>query len=115
MSGRLPYRAVVLVAVLVAVGLLFEQLATLLLAVVVAVVIGLPIAAGASWFERRRVPRPLGAILCLLAGVGVVVGVLGLIIPQFVEQARSFANQLPGFIARRALLSPQARHCLQDD
>jgi predicted PurR-regulated permease PerM len=98
-SGRLPYRAVVLVAVLVAVGLLFEQLATLLLAIVVAVVIGLPIAAGASWLERRRVPRPLGAIVCLLAGVGVVGALLGLIIPQFVEQARSFANQLPGFIA----------------
>jgi len=98
-SSRLPYRVVVLVAVLVAVGLLFEQLATLLLAVVVAVVIGLPIAAGASWLERRRVPRPLGAIVCLLAGVGVLGALLGLIIPQFVEQSRSFANQLPGFVA----------------
>ena len=92
MSSRLPYRAVALVALVVAVGLLFEQLATLLLAVVVAVIIGLPLAAGASWLERRRVPRPLGAVICLLAGLGVLGALLGLIIPQFVEQARSFAN-----------------------
>ena len=98
-SSRLPYRAVVLAAVLIAVGLLFEQLVTLLLAVVVAVIIGLPIAAGATWLQRWRIPRPLGAILCLLAGVGALGGLLALIIPQFVDQARSFANQLPGFVA----------------
>lgn len=98
-SSRLPYRAVMLAAVLVAVGLLFEQLVTLLLAVVVAVIVGLPIAAGATWLQRWRVPRALGAILCLLAGLGALGGLLVLIIPQFVDEARSFANQLPAFVA----------------
>jgi predicted PurR-regulated permease PerM len=97
--GGLPYRAVALVAVLVVAGAVFEQLATLLLAVVVAVIIGLPIAAGASWLERWRVPRPLGAVVCLLVGIGALGALLALIIPQFVDQARSFANQLPGFVA----------------
>ena len=56
---RIPvaYRAVLLAAVLLVLGLLFQQLATLLLAVLMTVIIAIPLSAGATRLERRRVPR----------------------------------------------------------
>ncbi len=48
-----------------AIGLLFEQLVDLLLLLAITVIIALPISAGASWFERFRVPRALGALICM--------------------------------------------------
>ena len=56
------YKAVVLAAVLLVLGLLFRQLATLVLAVLMTMIIAIPLSAGATWLERRGVPRPLGAL-----------------------------------------------------
>lgn len=100
MSTRLPYRAVVLALALVAIGLLFEQLVTLLLMVMITVIIALPIAAGASRLERRGVPRTVGAVLCALLGLAILALVLYLVVPAFVDQAKSFANQFPHLLKR---------------
>ena len=43
-------------------GLLFRQLATLLLAVLMTIIIAIPLSAGATRLERHGVPRPLGAL-----------------------------------------------------
>ena len=44
-------------------GLLFRQLVTLLLAMLVTVIIAIPLAAAAQRLERFRIPRPVGALL----------------------------------------------------
>jgi predicted PurR-regulated permease PerM len=50
--------------------------------------------------QRRGLPRAVGAVPALLAGL-VALGALGyLIIPSFVSQAKQFANTLPTTIAR---------------
>ena len=54
------YKAVVLAAALLVLGLLFRQLATLVLAVLTTVIIAIPLSAGATRLERYRVPRPVG-------------------------------------------------------
>jgi predicted PurR-regulated permease PerM len=99
-SNRLPYRAVVLALTLVAIGLLFEQLITLLLLVVIAVIVSLPLAAGADWWGRFRVPRVLGVLLTLLVGAAILAGVLALVVPAFIHQAKDFANQFPDLLTR---------------
>jgi len=68
----LPYRTVLLAAGLLLAWHLLLQLTVLLLAVVLAVIVALPLDAGATWLERRlRVPRALGApALMLLAWLG---------------------------------------------
>ena len=43
-------------------GLLFRQLVTLLLAILVTVVVAIPLAAAAQRLERYRIPRPVGAL-----------------------------------------------------
>jgi predicted PurR-regulated permease PerM len=92
------YRAVLLAGVLLVLGLLFQQLATLLLAVLMTVILAIPLSAGATKLERRGIPRPLGAFATLLLGVAVLAGVLALIIPTFVHETNDFVNQVPGLV-----------------
>jgi predicted PurR-regulated permease PerM len=97
---RIPvaYRAVLLAGVLLVLGLLFQQLATLLLAVLVTIVIAIPLSAGATKLQRRGIPRPLGALLTLLLGLTVLAGLLALIIPTFIQETNDFVDQVPGIV-----------------
>lgn len=100
MEATVAYRAIGLAAGLVLAALLVQQLITLLLAVVVMLIIALPLVAVADAAERRGLPRAVGAVGALLAGLGSV-GALGYaIVPSFVDQAKQFANDLPNTIAR---------------
>jgi predicted PurR-regulated permease PerM len=97
---RIPvaYRAVVLAGVLLVLGLLFQQLATLLLAVLMTIIIAIPLSAGATMLQRHGVPRPIGALATLLFGLTVLAGILALIIPTFVHQTNQFVDQVPGIV-----------------
>ena len=67
-APQVVYRAVLLAAALLLFGLLFRQLVTLLLAILVTVIVAIPLAAAARRLERFGIPRPVGALLALLAG-----------------------------------------------
>src|SRR4051794_36288532 len=64
--AQLAYRIVLLAAGLLLFGLLFRQLVTLLLAMLITVVIAIPLDAAARRLERYRIPRPAGALIALL-------------------------------------------------
>jgi predicted PurR-regulated permease PerM len=92
------YRAVLLAGALLVLGLLFKQLATLLLAVLMTIIISLPLAAGATKLQRRGVPRAVGALATLLFGLAVIGGILALVIPPFIDQTNKFVNEVPGIV-----------------
>ena len=94
----MAYRAVLLAAGLIAAGLLFQQLVTLVLVLLATVIVAIPLAAGADVLERRGVPRWIGALLWLLFAAGVLVGMLALLIPAFVEQGQRLVDGLPEFV-----------------
>src|SRR5439155_4936450 len=96
--AHVAYRAVALAAALLVLGLLFRQLATLLLAVLMTIIIAIALSAGAGRLERRGIPRPIGALLTLLAGLAVLGGVLALIIPTFIHETNHFIDQVPGIV-----------------
>ncbi|HEV7752570.1 MAG TPA: AI-2E family transporter [Baekduia sp.] len=91
-------RAVLLAAALVAGWMLFRQLASLFVLVVITIVLALPLEAAATRLQRHRVPRFVGALLALVTIVAVVGGVLYLAIPPFVSELQRFADQLPGLV-----------------
>jgi predicted PurR-regulated permease PerM len=97
-TPHVAYRAVLLAAGLLLFGLLFRQLATFMLAVLVTIVIAIPLSAAASRLERYRVPRALGALLALLAGVAAIALVVYLLIPPFVDQTNEFVDDVPGIV-----------------
>lgn len=89
------YRAILLAAGLVALGLLFRQLVTLTLAVLMTVIIAIPLAALGDRFERRGLPRTLGVLTGLLSGLLALTAVFALLIPPFVDQTESFVDDVP--------------------
>ena len=95
---HVAYRAVLLAAALLVLGLLFRELLTLMLAVLMTIIIAIPLAAGATRLERYRVPRALGVLVGLLAGLGVIAAVLAIVIPAFADQTEDFVNAVPGTV-----------------
>lgn len=90
------YRAVLLAAGLLVLGLLFRELVTLLVAVLVTVLFSIPVAALATRLERRRIPRPIGALLAILVILGTLAGLIALLLPTFIDQADEFIEAVPG-------------------
>jgi predicted PurR-regulated permease PerM len=97
-SPHVAYRAVLLAAGLLLFGLLFRQLVTLLLAILITIIFAIPLAAAATRLERRGVPRPIGALLALLGGIAVVALLITLLIPPFVDQTTEFADDVPRIV-----------------
>jgi predicted PurR-regulated permease PerM len=95
-TAHVAYRAVLLAAALLVLGLVFRHLVTLLLAVLTTVIIAIPLAAAADRLERRGVPRHLGALLALLGGVLAIGIVIALLIPPFTDQTDQFVEDVPG-------------------
>ena len=92
------YRAVLLAFGLVVAGLIFEQIATLVLAVLVVVIIAMPLSAFAALLQRVRVPRAIGAVLGLLLGLGALGGLIALIVPVFDHEITAFSQSLPSIV-----------------
>ncbi len=97
-GGHVAYRAVLLAAALIVFGLLFQQLLTLLLAVLITVIIAIAISTVADWLERLDIPRPIGALLAVLAGLAMVAGLLWVLVPPFIDQTNEFADDVPGIV-----------------
>jgi predicted PurR-regulated permease PerM len=107
-SGQVAYRTVLLAAGLLLFGLLFRQLVTLMLAILMTIIIAIPLAAAAERLERYKIPRPAGALLTLLAAVGTLVLTVYLLIPPFVDQTNEFVDDVPGRWATRSRTSSSA-------
>ena len=93
--AHVAYRAVLLAAGLLLVGLLFRQLVTLLLAILITVIVAIPLAAAATRLQRRGVPRAMGALAALLGGGLALSLVVYLLIPPFVNQSDEFVADVP--------------------
>src|SRR3954469_20891837 len=97
-APQVVYRAVLLAAALLLFGLLFRQLVTLLLAILVTIIIAIPLAAAAKRLERYRIPRPAGALIALLGGIGALALIIYLLIPPFVDQTNQFVDDVPTMV-----------------
>ena len=108
-SPHVAYRAVLLAAGLLLFGLLFRQLVTLLLAILITIIFAIPLAAAATRLGRRGVPRPIGALLALIGGIAVVALLVTLLIPPFIDQTGEFADDVPRICLLYTSPSPRDR------
>jgi predicted PurR-regulated permease PerM len=92
------YKTVGLAFLLVVLGLIFRQLATLVVGIMIVAIIAIPMSAFADVLQRGHVPRPLGAILALLIGLGAVGGLIALVVPVFSHEINHFANTVPATV-----------------
>ena len=96
--AHVAYRTVFLVAGLILFGLLFRQLVTLLLAMLMTIIIAIPLDAAAQRLERYRIPRPAGALIALIGGVGTLALIIYLLIGPFVDQTNQFVDDVPSIV-----------------
>jgi predicted PurR-regulated permease PerM len=92
------YRTVLLAFGLVVLGLVFRQLSSLVLAVLIVVIIATPLSSLATFLQRFRIPRAIGALLGLLLGLGALGALVALLVPVFSQEINQFANSLPGIV-----------------
>ncbi len=92
------YRAVGLAAALLVAGLLAEQLRTLLLGSIVAVILALPLAAAADRAERFGLPRIVGASLALVLIAAILTGLGFALVPSFISEVKQFTDRLPSIL-----------------
>ncbi|HWC86347.1 MAG TPA: AI-2E family transporter [Solirubrobacteraceae bacterium] len=92
------YRTVFLAFGLVVAGLIFRQLATLVLGVLIVVVLAIPLAAFADLLGRFRVPRPLAVLVGLVLGLGALGALIAALVPVFSHEVNQFAANLPAII-----------------
>ena len=94
----MAYRAVLLAAALLVLGLLFHELVTLLLAVLITVIIAIALGEVGTRLERRGVPRGLGVLAALLGGLLVIVTIFAVIIPPFIDETNELVDDVPGIV-----------------
>ena len=92
------YRAVLLAAGLLVLGLLFRELVTLMVGVLVTILFSIPVAALATRLERRSVPRPVGALLAIVLILGTFAGIVAALMPTFIDQADQFIDDVPEIV-----------------
>jgi predicted PurR-regulated permease PerM len=93
-------RAVLLAAGILIGALLFKELVTLVAAGVITLILAIALSAFADPLCRRGIPRPIGALVGLLAIAGVVVGVLAAIVPTLAGELTRFLDNLPELATR---------------
>src|SRR3954453_5727367 len=96
--AQIASRTVVLAAGLLLFGLLFRQLVTLLLAMLVTIIIAIPLASGAKRLERFPIPRAGGALLTPLGRGGPLALITSLLSPPFVDQTNQFVDDVPAIV-----------------
>jgi len=92
------YRTVLLAFGLVVAGLVFRQLVSLVLAVLIVTIIALPMSSLAAQLTRVGVPRAVGAVIALLLGLGAFGGLIAITVPVFSHEINQFANSLPTIV-----------------
>jgi len=102
MPRRTAIQAVLLAAGLVAGGLLFQKLVTLIALGLVTVILAIALSGVAGPLERRGVPRTIGALLAVLALLAVVGGLLALVVPATLNQLKEFIDRVPEVVDRLA-------------
>src|SRR3954447_13340280 len=96
--ASVAYRTVLLAAALLVLGLVFHELLTLLLGVLITVIIAVGLSGVATKLERRGVPRAIGVLVTLLGTLTLIAAMLALIIPRFIDQTNQFVDDVPGIV-----------------
>ena len=89
------YRAVLLAAGLLVFGLVFRELVTLMIGILITILFSIPLAAAATRLEHRGVPRPIGALLALLLILGSLAALIAALMPSLIDQTNEFIDAVP--------------------
>jgi predicted PurR-regulated permease PerM len=87
-------------AVAIAFAVLLVVLGPILTPFITAIILAYMLEPGVSWLQRRRLPRPLGAIAMILLTIVVTLGILLVLVPILQQEISVIREKLPGLIER---------------
>ncbi|HEY9854360.1 MAG TPA: AI-2E family transporter [Stenomitos sp.] len=93
-----PRTLVLAIALLLALAFV-AQFKTLLALVLIAILIASALSPVVGYLQRLRIPRPLGVLMVVIAAVGVLALLGLLVVPVVLDQAQTFASNLPTYSA----------------
>jgi putative heme transporter len=93
-ASDVAWRALVVLAALVALLLVLGRLQLVVLPIFIALLVAAALAPPARWLERRRVPTALATAIVFIASFLIVVGVVAAIVPAVVDEFRNLGPTL---------------------
>src|SRR5207253_10067851 len=89
-------RLLILIVLLIVGWLLLRALVPVLLLFGIVILLAMVLNPLVVWLERRRIPRPVGAALVLIALATIAVLVVAVAVPTFTNQLQTLIQRLPG-------------------
>lgn len=93
-AGRTAWALLGIVGLLVVAWLAVSHLTVVVVPLLLALFPAAALMPLVRWLARHRVPPPLGALISVVVGLGVVAGVFALVVPSFAEQLPALGRSL---------------------
>jgi predicted PurR-regulated permease PerM len=91
---------VIAVAFIWGIGKFVNLLSPVLWPLAIAAVLAYLLDPAVNWLERQRIPRAWGVIIVFTAGLAIVGGLLGAVIPQIINETNNLIRKIPTYTAQ---------------
>ncbi|MEV6215232.1 AI-2E family transporter [Nocardia sp. NPDC051833] len=88
------WRLLIIFAALLAVGMLVQKFATVVIPLAIALLAAALLAPLVDWMQRVGIPRSLGVFVALVGSIGLLAGILTFVVEQFVDGVPGLSNEV---------------------
>lgn len=88
------WRLLIIFAALLAVGMLVQKFATVVIPLAIALLAAALLAPLVDWLQRVGIPRSLGVFVALVGSIGLLAGILTFVVEQFVDGVPALSNEV---------------------
>ncbi|MFD3593855.1 AI-2E family transporter [Nocardia sp. NPDC058640] len=88
------WRLLIIFAALIAVGMLVQKFATVVIPLAIALLAAALLAPLVDWLQRVGIPRWLGVFVALVGSIGLLAGVMTFVVEQFVDGVPGLSNEV---------------------
>ncbi|MEV0079816.1 AI-2E family transporter [Nocardia neocaledoniensis] len=88
------WRLLIIFAALIAVGMLVQKFATVVIPLAIALLAAALLAPLVDWMQRVGIPRSLGVFVALVGSIGLLAGIMTFVVEQFVDGVPGLSNEV---------------------
>ncbi|WP_189034382.1 AI-2E family transporter [Nocardia rhizosphaerihabitans] len=88
------WRLLIIFAALLAVGMLVQKFATVVIPLAIALLAAALLAPLVDWMQRVGIPRSLGVFVALVGSIGLLAGIMTFVVEQFVDGVPGLSNEV---------------------
>ncbi|MEV0334012.1 AI-2E family transporter [Nocardia sp. NPDC050717] len=88
------WRLLIIFAALLAVGMLVQKFATVVIPLAIALLAAALLAPLVDWMQRVGIPRSLGVFVAMVGSIGLLAGIMTFVVEQFVDGVPGLSNEV---------------------